>query len=70
VENAETEIDYGLDGESESLTAYLTVAGDYFSCSNCRLILDGHELIDLADLDGEFVVVDNDYYEGAEYGND
>jgi hypothetical protein len=49
----------------------LTVDSDYFSCSNCRLVLDGYELIDTAGLPSTFGAVgdDSDYAED-EYGND
>lgn len=51
----------------------LTVSADYFSCSNCGLVLDSYELLDAAELDGSFTtegdISDLDEYEG-EYGND
>ncbi|GAB2736168.1 hypothetical protein ACX801_12780 [Arthrobacter bambusae] len=49
----------------------LTVDADYFSCENCRLVLDGYELLSLSGLPVAFGAVGDysDYAEG-EYGND
>jgi hypothetical protein len=57
--------------EGVDVIATLTIAADYFSCSNCHLVLDGYELIAQADLATSFQVVDEsgDYTE-PEYGND
>jgi hypothetical protein len=49
----------------------LTVDSDYFSCSNCRLVLNGYELIEHAGLPVTFGAVGDDRdYAGDEYGND
>jgi hypothetical protein len=49
----------------------LTVSADYFSCPQCRLVLNGYELIEAAELPLEFGAIGDpaDYVE-AEYGND
>jgi hypothetical protein len=49
----------------------LRVAADYFSCENCRLVLDGYELLEQAELSVEFEAT-GDYaeYIGDDYGND
>ncbi|MEO7261018.1 MAG: hypothetical protein ABI047_07170 [Jatrophihabitantaceae bacterium] len=51
--------------------ADLTVGADYFSCPNCRLVLDGYEVLTQADMDTEFSATGDaaDYYEDN-YGND
>jgi len=49
----------------------LTVDAEYFSCRNCRLVLDGYELLELAGLPLTFEAVgDVPDYAGDEYGND
>jgi hypothetical protein len=50
----------------------LTVAADRFSCTNCRLVLDGYELLEQAGLPVEFDDTGDigDYFDGDDYGND
>ncbi|WP_374457006.1 hypothetical protein [Nocardioides sp.] len=69
-----TEVSWDQVGPDDfEATIELTVASDYFGCSNCGLVLDGAELIETADLPVVFNAQgsdeDMDYYEG-EYGND
>jgi hypothetical protein len=49
----------------------LTIGADYFSCSTCKLAIDGYELLNAADLPVSFVNIGSisDYME-PEYGND
>jgi hypothetical protein len=49
----------------------LTILADYFSCPMCRLVLDGPDLLEAADLPLEFTAVGDpaDFYE-PDYGND
>ena len=49
----------------------LTVGSDYFSCPECRLVLDGYDLLVQAGLPGDFPD-EGDYGDDAEaeYGND
>jgi hypothetical protein len=49
----------------------LTIGVDYFSCSTCKLIIDGYELLEAASLPVSFEDTGNirDYME-SEYGND
>jgi hypothetical protein len=49
----------------------LSIGSDYFSCSRCRLVLDGYELLEKANLPPVFGDT-GDYsdYEEPEYGND
>lgn len=49
----------------------LEVAADYFSCANCRFVLDSYELLEAADLPTSFEAIGDpaDFYE-PEYGND
>lgn len=61
-----------IDEDNYSPTVTLTIAADYFSCSNCHLVLDEYELIEQAGLPVEFDA-DGDYrdlFEEPEYGND
>ena len=54
-----------------SARATINVPADYFSCSTCHLVLNGHELIEQADLPGTFEVIDDDpILPEPEYGND
>lgn len=48
----------------------LTVDAEYFSCGNCRLVLDSYELIELAALPLTFEAIGEPDYAGDEYGND
>jgi hypothetical protein len=48
----------------------LSVAAEYFSCPNCQLVLDGPELIDQAELPGEFTVTGDLGDMEPDYGND
>lgn len=53
------------------VSADVAVYTDYFSCQNCRLVLDGAELLDAADLPAEFEVEgDPADFADEEYGND
>ena len=66
------EYDYG-DGEYDpgSVWASITVPAEYFSCSQCHLVLDRYELIEQAGLPDSFEVIDNDPdLPEPEYGND
>ncbi|MGA0568625.1 hypothetical protein ACO2Q7_14945 [Rathayibacter sp. KR2-224] len=59
--------DFGYD-----IIVTLSVNSEYFSCSNCRLVLNRFELIDISDLPNDFETpgdVDDIDIE-AEYGND
>lgn len=49
----------------------LTIGSDYFSCDTCRLVLDGYELLEKAELPADFGDTGDygDYLE-PEYGND
>jgi hypothetical protein len=49
----------------------LEIASDYFSCENCRCVLDGFELLEAAALPSAFEAVGDpaDFYE-PDYGND
>lgn len=46
-----------------------TVGASYFSCPSCRLVLDGYEFLEAAQLPTEFEVEVEDYVE-PDYGND
>lgn len=49
----------------------LTVDADYFSCRNCHLVLDGYELLELAELPVTFEAIDTEPdFPGEDYGND
>lgn len=49
----------------------LTVDSEYFSCPNCRLVLNGYELVEYAGLATAFGAVgDMADFAGDEYGND
>lgn len=49
----------------------LTIGADYFSCATCRLIIDGYEVLESADLPLTFGDTgDIGDYMAAEYGND
>lgn len=48
----------------------LTVVSDYFSCPTCRLVLDDAELIEAADLPGEFTAEGDVGDLETDYGND
>jgi sarcosine oxidase len=60
-----------VDEEDYDQWVEITVDSEYFSCRNCRLILDGYELVELAGLPSAFEAI-GDYvdYAGDEYGND
>jgi hypothetical protein len=65
------EVEYDEDGAPDAVRAIVTVPAEYFSCSNCHLILDRYELIEQADLPGTFEVIDEDpEWPEPEYGND
>lgn len=70
---SKTEIRYEQISEDDYDTYVdLTVEADYFSCPNCRLVLDGYELVTQADLPSEFEAEGDESYLAmeAEYGND
>jgi hypothetical protein len=52
----------------------VSVYAEYFSCSNCGLILDRPELVEHAGIESIFVVEGTEddiaYFDGGEYGND
>lgn len=52
--------------------ADVTVYADHFSCPNCRLVLNGADLLDVAGLDTEFETAGDpaDFVVEDEYGND
>ncbi|WP_267625811.1 hypothetical protein [Gordonia sputi] len=56
------------------LSVEVSVYAEYFSCSNCGLILDRVELIEQAGMESIFLTDGSDadlaYLEGPEYGND
>jgi hypothetical protein len=68
----ETRVDYDRfsDYDVEPIVLH-EVPSDYFSCSNCELVLDGYELIEKSTLSNSFEVEGeiSDYF-GEEYGND
>jgi hypothetical protein len=49
----------------------VTASADYFSCPNCRLVLDGYELLHAAGLP-DTIEADGDWidYQEPDYGND
>ena len=57
--------------EIPSTLGRVTVPSDYFSCSNCHLVLDGYELIEQAGLPVDFEAIDeNPEWPEPDYGND
>jgi hypothetical protein len=62
-----------VDEDEWEYSVRLTVYSQYFSCSNCGLVLDRSELIEQAGIEPMFIVEGTDddlpYFEG-EYGND
>jgi hypothetical protein len=69
----DTETEYVRISEHDvDVIVTLTVGADYFSCSTCRLVLDGYELIEQAGLSTTFNVEGDaeDVYAESEYGND
>jgi hypothetical protein len=66
----EYDYDYDEDGVPYDVRAIVTVPVEYFSRSNCHLILDRYELIVQAHLPETFEVIDDDPDLGEEYGND
>jgi hypothetical protein len=65
------EQDDNFDDSSWSFWADITVPSDYFSCPECRLVLDRSELIMQAGLPETFMVIDDDPPQpDPDYGND
>lgn len=60
------------DGEDYDPLVTLTIGADYFSCSNCGLVLDRYEYVAQAGLPGDFATAgdSDDAYREPEYGND
>lgn len=73
-DSSDTTLDYEYDDEEEGpvdVQAIITVPVEYFSCSNCHLVLDRYELITHLGLPETFEVIDEDPDFGEpEYGND
>jgi hypothetical protein len=66
---------YDYEGDEEegpfAVRAIVTVPAEYFSCSNCHLVLDQYELIEHAGLSQTFEAVDDDPdWPEPDYGND
>ena len=70
VDNAETHYEQVSEDDYDAWVD-LTVGADYFSCSECHLILDSYELIEALGLPADFETTTDvgDYWE-PEYGND
>ena len=73
-DSSDTTLDDEYDDEEEGpvdVQAIITVPVEYFSCSNCHLVLDRYELITHLGLPETFEVIDEDPDFGEpEYGND
>ncbi|WBM80182.1 hypothetical protein KIV56_00915 [Cryobacterium breve] len=66
-------IDVDRDGDPiYQIYVWLEIASEYFSCNNCRLVLDGADFINLTELPQSFEVEgsDDDIEFESEYGND
>jgi hypothetical protein len=71
-DDSDADYEYGRDNDGEP-TAWATihVPCEYFSCPNCRLVLDGYELISHVGLPETFDVIDDDpEWPEPDYGND
>ena len=71
-DDSDADYEYGRDNDGEP-TAWATihVPSEYFSCPNCRLVLDGYELISHVGLPETFDVIDDDpEWPEPDYGND
>ncbi len=71
VTNTEVEMEQ-IDVDDFEHIVTLTVAADYFSCSNCQLVLNGYQLVEQAGLPVELSVEGDptDVVEEPDYGND
>lgn len=70
VQNSEIKYEQ-VGAEDFDAWAELSIGADYFSCSRCRLVLDGYELLEAAGVSLTFEATgDASEYMEAEYGND